>query len=122
MITNFEEITADLTADERRELHTVATALKNFNGPGMAIKGPRLQVYLSNNYFVEVSGPRLRKMVNFLRSRRILPVVATSRGYYVSNDQTELTRQIKSMEERAAAIKAAADGLRVFLANQPQAL
>jgi len=53
----------------------------------------------------------LRKLTHFLRCNSILPLIATSKGYYVSYDNAEIDKQIKSLQERAAAIIESANGL-----------
>jgi len=44
-----------------------------------------------------------------------MPIIATSKGYYCSYNHLEIKAQIESLEERAQAIMASADGLRKFL-------
>jgi hypothetical protein len=61
------------------------------------------------------SEPRLRKIVNFIRTEGILPVMATSNGYYVTKDRAELESQIESLTQRAEAIMSSANGLKKFL-------
>lgn len=61
---------------------------------------------------------RLRKIINYFRVNAILPVISTSNGYYLSYDEEDLMAMIKSLEGRAEAIQAAADGLRTILNNK----
>lgn len=58
---------------------------------------------------------RLRKMVNYFRCSATLPVISTSRGYYVSYERDEIIDMIKSLRARADAIFAASDGLNYIL-------
>lgn len=58
---------------------------------------------------------RLRKMVNYFRCSSTLPVISTSRGYYVSYERDEIIHMIKSLRARADAIFAASDGLNYIL-------
>jgi len=53
-------------------------------------------------------------MVNFIRVNSLIPLIATSEGYFVSYDKEEIMKEIKSMDERASAIIGAANGLRIF--------
>ena len=62
--------------------------------------------------FTEV---RLRKFVNYYRSRGELPICATSEGYFISFENSVLESQIKSLEERAHGIMLAARGLKKHL-------
>jgi tetrahydromethanopterin S-methyltransferase subunit B len=50
-----------------------------------------------------------------IRSKGILPLIATSNGYYCSYDKQEIMEQIKSLQERADAIINSANGLKKFL-------
>jgi hypothetical protein len=120
MITNFEEITSDLTKDE---LKLISVLVYSFNKrtKDNPIKAPQI-VQAMNNYLKErgeklrLSEPRLRKLVNYIRVNGMIPLIATSNGYYVSYNRQEIVKQINSLNERATSIKACADGLNKFLA------
>jgi hypothetical protein len=45
----------------------------------------------------------------------MIPLIGTSRGYYISHDKEEIAKQITSLEERAAGILTGANGLKKFL-------
>ena len=119
MITNFESITKVLSPEEVGAIlpliRVVSTA--SHRNP---IKANEI-VEQINKYKGKDNKPigfnevKLRKLVNFMRSESIMPVIATSRGYYVSYDKDEITMQIKSMEERADSITNAKNGLMIFL-------
>jgi len=61
------------------------------------------------------SEPRLRKCSNYIRTNGILPLIATSQGYYVSYDKQEINSQIQSLVERANSILKSAEGLKKFI-------
>jgi hypothetical protein len=44
----------------------------------------------------------------------MLPLIATSDGYYVSYDKIEIEKQIQSLKERAESINRCANGMLVF--------
>lgn len=121
MVTNFEEITNDLTQEE---LKVVELLLKGFAGRKKEnpIKGPEA-VESINKFIVdkpEYNGyrftePRLRKCCNYIRVKSLLPLVATAKGYYVSYDKEEIKSQIQSLEDRANSILSSANGLKKFL-------
>ncbi len=115
MITNFEEITAEFTADEKK---LIPVLIKGFNSHSKAdpVKAPVIISKLKAAGY-KISQPRLRKIVNFLRAASIIPVIATSNGYFVSNDPQEISKQIQSLHERADAIKNSAKGLEQFITN-----
>lgn len=114
MITNFEEITKELTEAEMQILEPLKDVLSKTNK-----KCPYLTdtiLWQLSEY--KVTGVRLRKLVNYIRVNRLLPLIATSKGYYLSWDNEEIEREIKSLRERAGAINKAADGLESFLSPQ----
>lgn len=86
-----------------------------YHGKGNPITEPEIRKRLAAEG-IKISGARLRKLCNLIRVAGLAPLIATSKGYYVSKDASpEIRKQIKSLEERAAAITAAANGLKVFI-------
>jgi hypothetical protein len=118
MITNFEEITQELSEDEMNLITPICEGMK-LRTDKNPIKAP--QIVSGMNTFLEKSGSKvkmteikLRKCVNYIRANSILPIIATSKGYYVSYDRDVLQGQIESLNQRANSIKSCADGLGVF--------
>jgi hypothetical protein len=109
MITNFESITYNLTPYECEMLPVVYHEIKG-RDKSNPIKGAEL----CEKYDL-LTEPRLRKIVNAIRSSGHLPVIATSCGYYMAKDQNEILMQIQSLQDRIDAIKQAQDGLRKFV-------
>jgi hypothetical protein len=62
-----------------------------------------------------MNGPRLRKMVNYIRTNGIIPLIATSHGYFTTDCKETISEQIKSLQERANSIERCAAGLKKFL-------
>ena len=118
MITNFEEITCELTQDEKKLVPVIIKGLstKTKDNP---IKGADIVNAINENkdrYGIKLfSEPRLRKIINFIRSEGILPVMGTSNGYYCTKDREELQSQIESLTQRAEAIMTSANGLKKFI-------
>ena len=114
MITNFENITGVLSEEEYKlvadlligfEAHTKDNPIKADEiVKKINIRHPQLK-----NKFSQV---KLRKLCNFIRSKGMIGLIATSNGYYSSKDVKEIEAQIKSLNERADAIKNSADGLK----------
>lgn len=138
MITNFENITEDLTEIELKYADEIKNIIDRiFRSESEAsfgkkvlgslqktpIKQPELCKHINYKLiekyglFVEIklNSVRLRKYFNYFRSNGILPIIATSDGCYISNDKTEIEKQILSMKERARQILRAADGMNKFL-------
>jgi hypothetical protein len=118
MIKNFEEITCELTPDEKRLVPVIIRGL-NLKSKANPIKGAEIVTAINGNkerYGIkQFSEARLRKIVNFIRSEGILPVIATSNGYYISYDAEELNAQIESLKQRAEAIITSANGLKKWI-------
>ncbi|MBC8315241.1 MAG: hypothetical protein H8E51_07035 [Bacteroidetes bacterium] len=115
-VTNFEEVTKELSEDEFSMLPNLIQILQEHADQENAIYSNDLCRKMATRCKVEkFSGPRLRKMVNYLRVNGILPVIATSKGYYLSYNKDIIELQIKSLFERASAIRKSAYGLQKFL-------
>ena len=119
MIQNFEEITIELTDEEKRLIPILIDGFKR-RSKDNSIKAPDIITKINDGkerlgLKKKLSEPRLRKLCNYIRSNSLLPLIATSNGYYCSYDKTEIEAQIISLQERADAIYNSAKGLRKFL-------
>jgi len=73
------------------------------------------QFLSDRDYKIRLTGPRLRKLVNYIRSNSLLPLIATSQGYFTTDCKQTIQEQIKSLQERASSIDRCARGLNNFL-------
>jgi len=118
MITNFENITSDLTDEEKK---IIPILIKGFNSHSKEnpIKAPQIVKCINEkkeNYNIKsFSEVRLRKLCNFIRSNSLIPLISTSEGYYVSYNKEEIHKQIESLNQRANAILSSANGLTKFI-------
>jgi hypothetical protein len=119
MITGFEEHTSELTAEEMEILNIVIHGFRQYkkNNP---IKSElivtRMNQYLQlHGYKIKMTGPRLRKMVNYIRTNGLIPLIANSQGYFTSDCKQTILEQIQSLQERANSIENAVQGLKKFL-------
>jgi len=121
MITNFEQITVDLSPVEMQLLPLLISGFKKHRADN-PIKSDII-VKKTNLFLKEkgikytISGVKIRKFANYIRTEGLLPLIATSQGYYTSTDKEEIKKQIKSLMQRANSIKASAEGLNKFLTN-----
>lgn len=119
MVTNFEEYTEELTPEEKKLIPLLIAGFQS-RTKANPIKGKDIcksinakqVIYGLKHKFTDV---RLRKLSNFIRCRSIIPLIATSAGYYVSYDLQEIQKQILSLNERADAIVESAKGLEKFI-------
>ena len=101
MITGFENITYQLTEEEIELAKLVFKGLKFNSSKNNPKTSKHIVKWFKDNGY-KMDGARLRKIVNYLRGKQILPnLIATSKGYYVSDDLEEIKKQVKSLTERA---------------------
>ena len=117
----FNDHTHDLTPDELLLVPLVINGFKKYKKDNpiksdAVIEG--FNVFLSKNTKYKIrklSGVRLRKLINYIRSTGQQPIIGSSKGYYVSFDAKDIQEQIKSLEERANSILGCSNGLSTFL-------
>jgi hypothetical protein len=119
MITNFETITHELTAEELNLVPVIVHSFR-FYKKDNPIKADlivkRMNDYLQKHESnVKMTQPRLRKIVNYIRTNGIIPLIATSNGYFTSDCKETIEEQIKSLQERANSIQRCAEGLKKFI-------
>ena len=118
MLTNFEKITTELREFEIEFiLPDVIEVLKNQKKP---ITSKKLLENINQGKNYTLNDVRFRKMVNYIRSNSILPIISTHRGYFVSYDEKELSDQIKSLYQRSNSIQDSAFGLNKILKENVQ--
>lgn len=106
MITGFEDYTADLSEHELK--HFVPNFIKQLSnkiGEKNAVTSSQIKKGYST-IGVKIEGPRIRKIINYIRCRNLVPgLIASSKGYYVATNKQDLDRYIKSLNERIASIQ-----------------
>ena len=117
MIKTFEQFTYDLTDKEKAILPVLINGFKFYN-KNNPIKEPDIvKKFNERNPNLKLSGVRLRKLVNHIRVNSLLPLIATSKGYFVCYDKSIITTQIESLEQRANSINNCANGLKKLLSQ-----
>ena len=98
MIKGFETITADLSQDEVDMVQPIINGLKAKQGKDMAVTGAKICEAMG------LAGPRLRKMINYIRTNNLLPgLCSTSNGYFVAQNIYEMQDYIISLRQRIKA-------------------
>jgi len=55
---------------------------------------------------LKINGARLRKLINHIRTHNLIPLlIASSKGYYISNDDNDTQRFVDSLKQREDAIR-----------------
>ena len=98
MIKGFETITADLSQDEVDMVQPIINGLKAKQGKDMAITGAKICEAMN------LGGPRLRKIINYIRTNNLLPgLCSISNGYFVATNIYEMQDYIISLKQRIKA-------------------
>lgn len=128
MITNFEETTYELTEQEQRIVPDICEGFRKYTKDN-PIKSDEIVSRINANkerlgITFTMTGVRLRKICNYIRTQGMIPLIATSNGYYVDYSEDALILQIRSLKERASSIMRCAVGLEKILnedvLKQPQ--
>ena len=118
MITNFQHHTKELVNCELKHIDNLISILSNVEKSN-PIKTDELLKVLNycgtEKKLMKVGGARLRKLINYIRSNGLLPVIGTQYGYFVSYDEKDISNQIKSLTERSNSIMDCVYGLNKIL-------
>lgn len=108
MLSGFEDYTEPLTDYERDALlPRLVHYLSLCNGRRNAVKNGQIVKHLGYYGCQKVSEARVRKLINYIRIHALVPcLVASSCGYYVTDDPAELDKFISSLSGREDAIRA----------------
>ena len=113
MIEEFEDFTAELTVDEKGKLlPLVVDILKSRQGVRWAITNKEICESLRGSNIPRVSGPRIRKVIHYIRENGLVPhLIATSRGYYVAETIQDVEDYIESLRKRNRSVGRIIDAL-----------
>jgi len=115
MIEGFENETSDLTEHELSLLPTFVAGFANKKGKQNAVTNKEIVERLANRS-IKIGEVRVRKIINHIRNRGIIDgLVATSSGYYISEDPEEIQKYILSLESREHAIRIIKEGFEAYL-------
>jgi hypothetical protein len=106
-LLRFEPETTKLTEYELKLVPIVVNILKSRLGRENAITNNNLVNRMSKLGFSSMTPERMRKLINHIRLYDLLDcLVASSKGYYISNDEKEISDYIGSLRGREEAIRA----------------
>lgn len=132
MVTGFEKYTHELTDIElnvvlqwilngwkKRKPGEVLTRRQMVDGVNrLAIERKLIKPYKRepiNKKFYVLTGPRFRKIIHHIRVADMIPnyqLIANSKGYFLSNNQQEIDKFIKSCRERANSFNEVANAMK----------
>lgn len=106
-LLRFEPETTKLTEYELKLVPIVVNILKSRLGRENAITNKNLVNRMSKLGFSSITPERMRKLINHIRIYDLLDcLVASSKGYYISNNEKEISDYIDSLRGREEAIRA----------------
>lgn len=105
MLNGFETYTSDLNQYETETLLPIVVAGLGYKkGRANAVTNKQIVSRLRDRG-LKINDARVRKLINHIRNNNILPgLIATSEGYYISTDPTEVNNYIESLVGRERAI------------------
>ena len=114
MITNFETITQELTEVQKQQANILASILRTTSKKHQ-FKNKELAFIMFIKHDIKCNAIQVRKMINHIRSSGTLPVIGTSKGYYISFDQDDIKKAIQGQEERIRQQQRAVNGMKKFI-------
>jgi len=110
-LTGFENITKNIRKDEIEMAEKIAL---NINtkcvGKENAVSNKRLRDAILYKYGVKIGGPRIRKMINYIRAMNLVPCLcANSKGYFRAANEEEWNEWKNSMQQRINEMQAILD-------------
>lgn len=105
MLKNFEKITIELTPIELEYVEFLGQWFMANKGKENTVKNTDIIRLIKTAFDKKVTEPRVRKVVQFLRTNGLPNIIATSNGYFYSNDVAEIEAWITSLKQREAAIR-----------------
>ena len=112
MIKGFEHITRDLEPKEREVVFCVVEILKERKGKGQAITNKQISQIVARVTGTKLSPPRMRKIINLIRVRGILPgIIGWNTGYFLAQEEEEWRDGMIGLQDRIEAITAVYDAM-----------
>lgn len=107
MLTGFENITVNLTDEERRKhVPLLINGLREFCVGKKNVASNKMLRQAFQAQGIKVSGVKLRKLISFIDTHGLIPeLVACEKGYYLATTVKEVQDYISSLEGRVAIIQ-----------------
>lgn len=116
MITGFEKYTIELTDDEMKIVSIIVDRFRKKPGMKNIVTNQQMIAGLKSHHQIEISESRIRKIIQYIRINEMIPgLIATSKGYYSTNDIDELEQWIESMKQREHSIRESRKSIESFI-------
>jgi hypothetical protein len=95
MLKGYENITYEITDEEKKLIPKIVKGLLNRKGKQNAVKGTTICESM------QLSGPRLRKIIGYIRQNDLIyGLCSTGKGYYTAENINELEECMTSLRQR----------------------
>lgn len=112
MIKGFEDITHELTDDERKLLQAFVNGLKSKRGKQNAVSNKTIRQKFEDNWKMKIPDARVRKLINHIRINDLVPLLcSTSKGYFVAQSNEEVNDYLTGLKQRISAQQAVHDAI-----------
>lgn len=105
MLKNFEKITIELNPAELEYVEFLGQWFMGNQGKKNTLKNSDIAKLINRMFGKNITEPRVRKVVQFLRTHGLPSLIATSNGYFYSDDIAEIEAWVVSLKQREAAIR-----------------
>ena len=105
MLKNFEKITIELSPIELEYVEFLGQWFTATKGKENTVKNGDIAKLIKTAFDKKIADSRVRKVLQFLRTNGLPNIIATSNGYFYSDDIAEIEAWIISLKQREAAIR-----------------
>jgi hypothetical protein len=106
MLKGFEQITVELNDFETEVSEIIFDWFNENPGKKGLLKNNDISALVYHKIGKSVNDARVRKIIQYLRMHKIPNIIATSNGYFSSEDLKEIENWIISLRQREASIRA----------------
>lgn len=75
-------------------------------GSDKPVPGSYLAAQLATDFEITVTDVRVRKIIQYLRTEKLIPILSNSKGYFWATSVNEMLECAKSLQERIMAMRA----------------
>lgn len=105
MLKNFEKITVELTDLELQYVEYLGQWFMANQGKKNTLKNADIAKFIEKIFNKKIADSRVRKVIQFLRTNGLPNLIATSNGYFYSEDVNEIQDWVISLKQRELAIR-----------------
>jgi len=115
MINGFEKYTIELNDDELKIVDIIVDRFAKRPGIKNIVTNPQMIDGLKS-IGILTTEPRIRKIIQYIRINCLIPgLIATSKGYYSTDDIDELESWVETMIQRENAIRESRNSIESFI-------